>query len=92
MRQLILLSQRRGRGQGAISWGEMTPDSCRVAERNMGLSPRLLLSGSRIDWVESQFFSIPLAKSSLHKSLIFKCMNIGGALLPHESDFKSALS
>jgi hypothetical protein len=50
----------------------MTPDSCRVAERNMGLSPRLLLSGSRSGGVESLFCSIPLAPRSLLPCLFFK--------------------
>jgi len=38
----------------------MTPDSCRGAERNMGLSPPLLTSGSRSGGVESPFlFLLP---------------------------------
>ncbi len=40
------LSTRR-QGAGGREQGEMTPDSCRGAERNMGLNPPLLTSGSR---------------------------------------------
>jgi hypothetical protein len=38
----------------------MTPDSCGGAERNMGLSPPLLLSGSRSGGVESPSEPSPL--------------------------------
>ncbi|MBG1243538.1 hypothetical protein [Nostoc sp. NZL] len=49
----VKVNSTKRQGEGGREQGEMTPDSCRGAERNMFLRPPLLLSGSRSGGVES---------------------------------------
>ena len=55
-----LADSTKRQGEGGTERGEMTPIESRGAERNMGLSPPLLLSGSRSGGVESLSVPSPL--------------------------------